>query len=119
MKHPEERTKMMFEHQNQLHNFQSPEQNGNAGPLVHKLLRISNSYSRALNQTALLNAGPHAVAKARGAPVTPDLLGTINASLLLEQEVPGAEELYETGNDTGEFSRGQITCYAKHPGLCP
>lgn len=47
------------------------------------------------------------------------LLGTINASALLEQEVPGAEVLYEAGNDTAEVSRGQIICPAEQPGLYP
>lgn len=47
------------------------------------------------------------------------LLGTINASASLEQEVPGAEVLYEAGNDTAEVSRGQIICLAKQPELYP
>lgn len=38
---------------------------------------------------------------------------TINASALQEQEVPGAEVLYEAGNDTGVDSRGQIVCHAE------
>lgn len=47
------------------------------------------------------------------------LLGTVRATALLEQEVPGAEVLYEAGNDTAEVSRGQLICLAKQPGLCP
>lgn len=62
----EERSNMMLGHQDQLHNWQSPEQNGNVGPLVHKLLGISNSDSRALNQTSPLSTGPHAKAQAAG-----------------------------------------------------
>lgn len=38
---------------------------------------------------------------------------------LLEQEVPGAEVLYEAGNDTCEVSRGLVTCHAKQLELCP
>lgn len=38
------------------------------------------------------------------------LLGTINASALLEQEVPGAEVLYEAGNDTARSA--EVRSYA-------
>lgn len=105
MQHTKEGSNMMSGRQDLLHNLQ----NGNTGPLVHKLSTISTQ----LQQSVKSNNPCKRRVPCKGTgcmSIKPDLLGTVNASALLEQEVPGAEVLYEAGNDTGEISRGQIVC---------